>query len=217
MLPIDEAPRAAIRRGRRGARRRGSSGGLTRPAAPALLVVASAAVLLVGCSGTDAFHRHYLRADYRQAEHLFLADSSLREDPRAVYRAALMYADPASPIRDPERAREQFEALLDLGGAPDHVHAGRIFVRLGERSDSLESRLDDLRRDNEMLGTRIDLMRDAFGDFFSTQAVEIDSLRSVADSLRARLRSVTGELASVKEKLERFRQVDLEGGDENGG
>lgn len=216
MHSSEEAPRAATRRGRRGAPSRGSPGGLPSPSAPALLVWA-AAVLLVGCSGTDAFHRHYLRADYRQAEHLFLADSALREDPRAVYRAGLMYADPASPIRDPERARQQFEALLDLDPAPDHVHAGRILVRLGDRADSLETRVGDLRRDNEMLGTRIDLMREAFGDFFSTQAVQIDSLRSVADSLRGRLRRVTRELSSVEEKLERFREVDLEGGNDDGG
>lgn len=214
MFPFDEAPRAATRPAGPETPSRGCP---AIPGAGSVLLSCAAAVVLAGCSGTDAFHQHYLRADYRQAEHLFLADSALREDPLAVYRAGLMYAEPASPIRDPERAREQFEALLELDASPDHVHAVRILIRLGERADSLETRVRDLRRDNDLLGTRIDLMLDAFGDLSSHQAVQIDSLRSVADSLRVRLRRVTKELAAVEETLERFLDVDLEGGEREGG
>lgn len=213
MLPFDEARHVATRPALPETSSRGSPD--VSGAGSALLICA--AVLLAGCSGTHAFHEHYLRGDYRQAEHLFLADSALREDPRAVFRAALMYAEPASPIHDFERAREQFETLLELDASPDHVQAGRTVIQLGDRGDSLENRVRDLRRDNELLGGRIDLIRNAFGTFISHQAVRIDSLRSVADSLRGRLRGVKQELASVEETLERLRAVDLEGGEGAGG
>lgn len=177
------------------------------------MLLICAATVLVGCSGTHEFHQHYLRADFRQAEHLFLADSTLREDPGAVYRAGLMYADPASPIRDAERAREQFEALLELDAAPDHVHAGRILIQLVERTDSLETRISDLRRDNDRLGTRVDQLRDSFFH----QVLHIDSLRSLADSLRGRLRRITKELNEKEERFERLREVDLERGEDEDG
>lgn len=189
---------------------RGSSSAAP-PCASTALVALGLAGLLVGCSTTtDVFHRHYDRADYRQAERMLLADSTLQDDPGVRYRAGLMYADPASPVRNLDRAREHFEALIALDAPVEHVHAGRVVLGLAERVDSLESRLGDLRRDHDLLRTRIDLVRDAFGDFFSDQAVRIDSLRSVTDSLRTRLRRTTDELDEVREKLERFREVDLE-------
>lgn len=210
MVPLDEAARTETGPARPETPSRGSP---DDSGAESALLICAATVLLVGCSGTHAFHQHYLRADFRQAEHLFLADSTLREDPGAVYRAGLMYADPASPIRDAERAREQFEALLELDASPDHVHAGRMLIQLAERTDSLETRISDLRRDNDRLGTRVDLLR----DFFFHQVVQIDSLRSLADSLRGRLRRITKELTEMEERFERFREVDLEGGEDEDG
>lgn len=214
MFPLDEAPRAATGPARPETPSRGSP---DVSGAGSALLICAATVLLVGCSGTHAFHQHYLRGDYRQAEHLFQADSALREDPRAVYRAGLMYLEPASPVRDAGRAREQFEALLELDASPHHARAGRVLIRLVDHTDSLETRVRDLRRDNVILDTRIGLMRDAFGDFFSRQVVRIDSLRSVADSLRGRLRRITEELTAVEERLERFREVDLEETEDEGG
>lgn len=65
----------------------------------------------VGCTTTQ-FDRHHAAGRWDEAARVFRADSSLHNDPRTLYRAALVFASPDRDSFDPAAARELFARLI---------------------------------------------------------------------------------------------------------
>lgn len=124
-------------------------------AAVGVLCAAGVAAALAGCaassSASSSFHRHFEAERYDDAMEAFRADSSLRNDDEALYRAGLLYASPEVPFYDPARAIETLEALLDRHPDTDRRHEARHLLGLLAEIRSLGGRVAELRDQLEKL------------------------------------------------------------------
>ena len=116
-------------------------------------VAALAACALVAAGCASAFDRSFEAGHYDEVVAQFVADSTLHDDPGALYRAALAYATPDHPSYDPARARALLDELLRrFPGSDDHRQAVALF-------SSLESS-QRLARDGARIETELHELRD---------------------------------------------------------
>lgn len=142
-----------------GTRSPGRAGrGAPRPALVALATAVLAAGSAGCASGGSAFHRHFEAGRLEAAEAAFRRDSSLRRDGRSVYRAALVYALPGSPARDPARGRELLRSYLEAWPEGSRTVEARSLLALLEEMERLRSRVAGLQEQLERL-KEIDLER----------------------------------------------------------
>lgn len=120
--------------------------GLTGRAAALLTVLAVGACSSSrgGTSQTD-FERHLEAGRDSAAAEAFVADSTLHDDSDALFRAGLLFGDPASPAYDPAAARSQFRRLLEAEPSAKWERAARAYLRLYQRVDSLARQLEGLK------------------------------------------------------------------------
>lgn len=120
-----------------------------RTATPAAVLAAvlalGACATSGGSDGPSAFQRHYEAGRDSAAAAHFASDSALHRDADALFRAGLLFADPASPVYRPSAARIQFERLLELDPTLERERAARIYLELLERTDSLARQLEGLK------------------------------------------------------------------------
>lgn len=120
-------------------------------AAVGVLCAVGVAAALVGCAASSSFHRDFEAERYDDAMEAFRADSSLRNDDEALYRAGLLYASPEVPFYDPARAIETLETLVDRHPGTDHRHEARHLLGLLEEIRSLGGQVAELRDQLEKL------------------------------------------------------------------
>lgn len=118
------------------------------------LAALAAAAVAVGCASTggassgeapSSFDRHYREGRDSAAAVAFASDSSLHEDADALFRAGFLFADPASPVYDPDAALTQFRRLMDVDAAPEQERAARAYLRIFRKADSLARQLEALK------------------------------------------------------------------------
>lgn len=169
-------------------------------------------VLLAGCSATAEFHRHFEAGRFPEAAAAFEADSSLREDDRAVFRAALVLGLPGSPAYDRARAIDELERLLALHpGTAYREQAVRMLALLRE-AERLEREMEDRMREARSLAAELAEARDRARERerqLEERERDAAVLRRLAERLEAQLREREREIETLREELERLKEIDL--------
>ena len=178
----------------------------------ALIIALIAPILAAGCAARP-FHSHFEAGRFEEAARAFEEDPSLLRDQRALLRAAIVYADPASPAHDPERARELLDRLIEERGDGEYARHARWVLafldelgrreeearRLQMRVDSLISRIAALEAESHSLQQLI-----------ARERLHADAFRALAERLQAELRRTEEELRGLQENLRQLKEVDLQ-------
>jgi hypothetical protein len=106
---------------------------------------AMVSVLLAGCASSAPFHDHWEAGRYETAAEDFQTDSTLREDPRALLRMALLQLSPELPVHDPGAARDNLEAALEMDLEPADHRQATLLLQLVGRMIQLRDQLQALK------------------------------------------------------------------------
>lgn len=130
--------------------RRASEG--HRPARLALpaLVVAIGGAAACAAASVHPFHTRFESGDYSAAERLFASDSALQEEPRALWRAAVIHAMPGSAEYDPDTTRARLERLLVLAPTSEYAPPAVALLGLMEETGRMEDAIAALRERLDM-------------------------------------------------------------------
>ncbi len=104
-----------------------------------------AVALLAGCASSVPFHDHWEAGRYETAAEDFRADSTLRDDPRALLRMALLQLSPELPVHDPSAARTNLEAALEMDLEPAARREATLLLQLAGRVIELRDQLQALK------------------------------------------------------------------------
>jgi hypothetical protein len=161
---------------------------------------------------TSVFDKHFEQGQYEAAAAAFDQDSSLHRNERAVFRAALVRAFPASPAFDPALALAYFARLDALfPDNPHRIEARRIAALLEDRA-RIQSELEIHRSDLDELRSRITAFAERqrrMEQQGEERDAEVARLETLAAQLESRLRQRSGELAALRQELERLKAIDL--------
>lgn len=164
-----------------------------------------------GCA-TSLFDQHFEQARYAAAAAAFEQDSSLHQDEEALFRAGLVRAFPSSPAFDPALALAHFSRLEELfPDSPHRIEALRLVALLEDRS-RIQSELEMYRADLNDLRTRITAFAERqrrMEQQGEERDAEVARLETLATQLEDRLRQRSGELATLRQELERLKAIDL--------
>ena len=174
------------------------------------LAAVIAAVLAAACTHPTQFERYISRQQWTDAAREFAADSSLRNNDRALYQAGvLVYGTPKIVTYDPLKSRDLLSSLLnkfpntefrsDARGRmlliDEVLHAQRAAA---DRQQELESQVAQLTKDSRTLRARID-----------SGAVQSDSLRTALGRVEADRREKDEQLKALRLELQRLKEIDL--------
>lgn len=207
-----------------------SEGAAVRAGAIALIVSASLLGACASGSGPDVarpFDVHYGAGEWAAAVSAFEADSSLRADDWALYRAALIYARPDGDLYDGEAAVRLLDVLLERHPASPYATTARVVRQLvaetGRAEESAEETGADLHDPDEVLyrmglayaDPDSDLFDPAEGTSVLTQLVErhpesgyVAPARVVLGLLAELGRSARAE-AALRQQLDQLKEIDL--------
>ena len=175
-----------------------------------ILVAVIGALLAAACSHPTQFERYISRQQWTDAAREFAADSSLRNNDRALYQAGvLVYGTPKIVTYDPLKSRDLLSSLLmrfpntefrsDAKGRmlliDEVLHAQRAAA---DRQQELESQVAQLTKDSRTLRARID-----------SGAVQSDSLRTALGRVEADRREKDEQLKALRLELQRLKEIDL--------
>jgi tetratricopeptide (TPR) repeat protein len=170
-----------------------------------------AALSLAACA-TSPFNRHFEAGRFAEAQQIFEQDSALQRQEETLFRAALLHAIPESPVYQPEKARQLFDRLLTLYPKSSYRRnvgyltsfldevdrLGRDGTLLGQQIESLNIRIMELHERNlwlEELREKLELQLDIFG--------------GLAVNLEKELRETRAQLTTLREELDRLKEIDL--------
>ncbi|SRR5690606_23385712 len=168
--------------------------------------------LAPACATSTPFDEHFEAHRYDAAARAFHASPELHDQERALFRAALTYGSPGSPVFDPDSARSLIERLQRLYPNTryrDEAHRLLALLaeiqRLQDRAERYEQEVErltqdlaELRRHIAWLETRVDV-RDEM----------LDMLRQVIERLEGEARYKDGRIRALQEELERLKEIDL--------
>lgn len=184
---------------------RGRTGGRLRTAVLGLVFAAS------GCAGS-AFDRSFEAGHYDDALARFAADSSLRDEPRALYRAALARATPDQPTYDPAQARLLLEELVRrFPGGAWHRQAVALLnslqstERVARDGARVEMQLQNLRDRIVALEQRL-ARQESLHDSLATGNV---ALRDSLERAQRRLRVREAQMQALQDELRALKRIDL--------
>lgn len=176
----------------------------------ALLALVSAAALS-GCAASR-FDRLFEAGEYDAAVGAFAADSSLRDNERALFRAAVAYALPGQPSYNPQQARALLERLLRT--FPESAYEEPARALAGSLTD-VERLTTDVRRvEGELaaLGERVVALEThmALEEAARLERMkELVALRDTLQQVQVQLRVREGQLQSLQEELGALKEIDL--------
>jgi len=168
--------------------------------------------LASACATTTVFDEHFEAHRYEAAARAFHASPELHDQERALFRAALTYGLPESPVFDPDSARAMIERLQRLyPNTRYREEANRLLALLGEiqrltdRVERYEQEIErlsqdvaELRRHITWLEARVDV-RDEM----------LDMLRQVIERLESEARYKDARIRALQEELDRLKEIDL--------
>ena len=180
------------------------------------LICGTAALLAIGACATIPFDRALDAHQWPEAATAFDADTSLRHNERALFRAAMLYSFPNRATYDPARARTLFEQLLRLYPTTSNRQAAvdqlallyeleRVQTVSQVRQQTLESKIAMLAVDTLHLHTRLDSIA------VRLQAEQDQSalLRKVANRLENDLQDREAQLRALHDELNHLKSIDL--------
>lgn len=173
-----------------------------------VIAIAGAIVSMWACASSRAFDQLLDEHRWADAAQLFAADSTLVNDERALYSAALLFGSPSRPTYDPERARALFQRLLTNFPNSQHVSdAQDRLALLGEavrartgtaRVRELEARIAALTAQQVRLRAELD----------SVQA-QSDAVKRSTARLDADVRDREEQLRALRLELRQLKEIDL--------
>jgi len=169
-----------------------------RPRACMVALGVAVALGIVGCGGGLVMEREAAVGRFEDAARTFEADSTLWSNPEALLLAGELYADPALPTFDAERARDVLTRLTADFPDSEEVRRGAALLAL----------MTELERVRDELGARTAELegRAALTDTLtaSREAAERD-----LQAMRRRIELLEAELEEARRELERLKAVDL--------
>lgn len=99
----------------------------------------------------EAFHEHYEAGRYDEALAAFRADSTMRQNERALYRVGLLHARPGTPYYDPGLASRYLGRLVRNHPDTPYAEEVRSVLALLEQTRTLDRRARQLRSQLEAL------------------------------------------------------------------
>jgi len=181
------------------------SGSLRKTAVRGAAILA----LAVACARATQFDRYFAQEQWADAARAFAADSSLRGDEHALYRAALLFGTPGRPTYNPDTARVLLSRLLMRFPRTEHRNDAVAQLALLDhlvtsqraaelRARELESRIEALTRETRDLRARAD----------STTA-QSDSLRATITRLETEIAKRDEQLKALRLELQQLKEIDL--------
>jgi len=181
-----------------------------RPDKRALGLLALA--LAPACATSSIFDQHFEAQRYDAAARAFHASPDLHDNERALFRAALTYGSPQSPVFNPDSARaliERLQRLYPNTRYRDEAHRLLALLaeiqRLEDRAARYEQEVErltqdlaELRRHIAWLESRIDVRDDM-----------LEVLRQVIERLEGEARYKDERIRALQQELERLKEIDL--------
>jgi predicted RNase H-like nuclease (RuvC/YqgF family) len=161
------------------------------------------------CASARPFDRLLSEQRWADAAQLFASDSTLVNDERALYSAAVLFGSPSKTATyDPERARTLFQRLLT--NFPNSKYAADAQDRLALLDEALRART----------GTaRVRELEARIADLTAQQVrlrAELDSAQSQSDAskrsaarLEADVRDRDEQLRALRLELKQLKEIDL--------
>lgn len=174
------------------------------------LVALAVATLAAGaCVRATQFDRYFAERRWTDAAREFEADTALRTNEEALYRAGLIFGTPGIPTYDAAKARDLLTTLVTR--FPNSTHSADATARLlliqdvararrdaDERERGLENRIAILAREVSDLKSRLDAI-----------APQSDSLKNVIARLEADRRDREEQIRALRSELTRLKEIDL--------
>jgi hypothetical protein len=178
----------------------------------ALVVAALGCALAPAACATSQFDRHFEAGQYLEASRIFAEDSALQRREQAIFRAALVYALPASPVYEPTLARALFERLLTLYPKTEYrthiAFLNGLLVEVQRLELTAAEREAELRR----IALQIAQLEEHARWLESTlerQELQTNTFRDLTERLETELRQTRGQLYLLQEELDRLKEIDL--------
>lgn len=102
-------------------------------------------------SPTASFDERLLAGDYESVLAIYAADTTLHENERATYQAALAAAQRGHPGHDPDRATELFGRLLERHPDTEHRFEAEAYLDILARERELRATVRRLDRELQQL------------------------------------------------------------------
>lgn len=177
----------------------------------------------IGCA-TSSFDRHLAAGRWDEAAQSFRADSSLHNDPRALYRAALVFATPERDTFDPAAARELFNRLVTRHPRSQYAEPARHYIGLLDeigrvrtaavmRERRLEQEVQRLQREIDQLQLNIDSLEAKI----TTQSHEAETMKALVERLETSLRRCEEQMRELRVELDKLKAIDLRNAPRGGG
>jgi hypothetical protein len=172
-------------------------------------MAAIAAMLGVGCSHPTQFERYISQQQWTDAAREFAADSSLRDNPRTLYQAGVLFGTPKIVTYDPIKSRDVFSTLITRFPNTEYRSdaTGRMLLIeevlrsqhvAADREQELETQIAQLTKESRALRARID-----------SGVVQSDSLRNALNRVEADRREKDEQLKALRLELQRLKEIDL--------
>ena len=171
--------------------------------------LAFSVLALAGCAATRPFDQHLQRGEWAEAARVFVADTALMNDERALYDAGMLYGSPTRPTYDPERAHgllvrllSHFPATQYRTNAADRL--ALVDAVLGARDSALarqrtvEIRIAELTAEVARLHAGLD-----------SAQLQTDAVRKIASRLEADLKDRDEQLRALRLELRQLKEIDL--------
>jgi len=168
--------------------------------------------LASACATATPFDQHFEAHRYEAAARAFHASPELHEQERALFRAALTYGSPQSPVFNPDSARALIERLQRLYPKTRYRDEAHRLAALLEEVQRLEDRAERHEREVERLTQEVAELRRHIAWLETHVEVRdemLDMLRQVIERLEGEARYKDGRIRALQEELERLKEIDL--------
>lgn len=182
--------------------------------------VALVLALAAGACATSRFDSLYDAGRYQEAVRVYRTDSTLQHQERALYRAGLMHAMPASPVYDPTLARTELERLLTLYPKTDYRTEADRLIDLLQEIEHQRSAASAARSRVDRLSARVDtLYRRLAGveDDLDERRAHLETLEALNARLQVDLKVREDSLARLRTELRKLKAIDLRSGQDSSG
>lgn len=197
-------------------------------ALPLAALLIAAAFTGSGCSviarGPSAGDRLFAAGDWIAAEAAYretLRDDARRaQADRALFRLALVYSLPESPLQDLERAEDSLSRLLAQHPSSEHAPAARALLAWHRRADEhareLAARAAELERARSRAAELAAASSDTRADLSQRDektrelTAELAAERRRSAELEAELERLAARASRLETELEQLKKIDLE-------
>lgn len=162
------------------------------------LALALAALLVAGACSPHAFHQEWSSGRYEAAADIFRTDTTLRSDPRALWRMALLQLSPDLPLYDLGAARTNLRSVLRLEPETTLEREARLLLEVARQLDETTTRVRELESQVDELQGQVGQLEGRLGE-----------LQGRLEELQERRGELQELLRSLREQLKALKAIDL--------